>query len=89
MGTEESLKQIAGMLLELNEDRSIPRNIKRGAKEAVTEWLLNTSKDIDVRIFSAINILEEQVDDPNIPMHARTQIYNIITQLETLNASLK
>ena len=89
MGTEESLKQIAGMLLDLTEDRSIPRNIKRGAKEAVTEWLLNTSKDIDVRIFSAINILEEQVDDPNIPMHARTQIYNIITQLETLNASLK
>jgi len=89
MTTEESLKRIAGMLLELNEDRSIPRNIKRGAKEAATEWLLNTSKDIDVRIFSAINILEEQVDDPNIPMHARTQIYNIITQLETLNASLK
>ena len=89
MGTEESLKQIAGMLLDLTEDRSIPRNIKRGAKEAATEWLLNTSKDIDVRIFSAINILEEQVDDPNIPMHARTQIYNIITQLETLNASLK
>ena len=89
MTTEESLKRIAGMLLELNEDRSIPRNIKRGAKEAATEWLLNTSKDIDVRIFSAINILEEQVDDPNIPLHARTQIYNIITQLETLNASLK
>jgi len=89
MAIEESLRQVAEMLLDLNEDRSIPRNIKRGAKEAATEWLLNTSKDVDVRIFSAINILEEQVDDPNIPMHARTQIYNIITQLETLNASLK
>ncbi len=88
MNIEESLKQVSEMLLELTEDRSIPRNIKRGAKEAATEWLLNKSKDIDVRIFSAINILEEQVDDPNIPMHARTQIYNIITQLETLNASI-
>jgi len=88
MDIEESLKEIAEMLLELNEDKSIPRNIKRGAKEAATEWLLNTSKDVDVRIFSAISILEEQVDDPNIPLHARTQIYNIITQLETLNASL-
>ena len=88
MDIEESLKEIAEMLLELNEDKSIPRNIKRGAKEAATEWLLNTSKDVDVRIFSAVSILEEQVDDPNIPLHARTQIYNIITQLETLNASL-
>lgn len=88
MNTEDSLKRIAEMLFDLNEDRSIPRNIKRGAKQAASEWLLNTTKDFDVRIYSAINILEEQVDDPNIPMHARTQIYNIITQLETLHSSI-
>ncbi len=87
MNTEQELKQIAEMLLELNEDRSIPRNIKRGAKEAASEWLQNASKDTDVRIFSAINILENLVEDPNIPIHARTHIYNIITQLETLNVS--
>lgn len=85
MEVEKMLDEIVASLEELAEDTSVPRNIRRGAKEASTNWLGNTSKPFDVRIFTVINILEELADDPNIPMHARTQIYGIISNLERVN----
>jgi len=87
MDTEKQLDQIAGLLDDLSEDTSVPRNIRRGAKNAVNEWLREKSKAVDVRIFSAVNILQELADDPNIPMHARTQIYNILNYLESVDTS--
>lgn len=88
MDAEASMIQISNYLGELAEDTSVPRNIRRGAQEAASQWLMNRSKAIDVRVFSAIKILDDLADDPNIPMHARTMIYNIITQLEMVNRSL-
>lgn len=88
MDTETAMTQISDYLGELAGDSSVPRNIRRGANEAATQWLLNRSKPVDVRVFSAIKILDDLADDPNIPMHARTMIYNIITQLEMVNRSL-
>ena len=79
------LNEIIASLEDLADDNSVPRNIRRGAKEASTNWLGNTSKPFDVRVFTVINILEELADDPNIPMHARTQIYGIISNLEQVN----
>jgi len=89
MDAEAAMTQISDYLGELAEDTSVPRNIRRGANEAATQWLLNREKPIDVRVFSAIKILDDLADDPNIPMHARTMIYNIITQLETVNRALE
>ena len=88
MDAEASMTQISHYLGELAEDSSVPRNIRRGAQEASSQWLLNRVKPIDVRVFSAIKILDDLADDPNIPMHARTMIYNIITQLEMVNRSM-
>jgi len=89
MDPEMAMTQISEILNELAEDTSVPRNIRRGAQEATSKWLLNRSKPIDVRVFSAIKILDDLADDPNIPMHARTMIYNIITQLETVNRAME
>lgn len=89
MDPEMAMSQISEILNELAEDTSVPRNIRRGAQEAASKWLLDRTKPIDVRVFSAIKILDDLADDPNIPMHARTMIYNIITQLETVNREME
>lgn len=89
MEIEKMINEIVASLGELADDTSVPRNIRRGAKEASSKWLVNTTKPFDVRIFTVINILEELADDPNIPMHARTQIYGIISSLETVNQMQK
>ena len=81
--TSEVLKGIISALDQIAEDTSIPRNIRRGIREA-KEQLFNNSVPLDLRISSAMSILDELANDPNIPLHGRTLIWNILTQLETI-----
>lgn len=78
-----SIKQVCDAMDMLAEDNSVPRNIRRGAADAKTR-LLNEKDALDVRCSGAINILDELANDPNIPMHGRTMIWQIISQLETI-----
>jgi hypothetical protein len=80
---EYRLKQIIEVLDQLTEDTSVPRNIRRGATSA-KERLLQSKEALDVRAASAIFILDELANDPNIPLHGRTLIWNVISQLETI-----
>ncbi len=77
------LKQVMDVLDQLAEDTSVPRNIRRGATDA-KERLLQPNEAMDVKAASAIFILDELANDPNIPLHGRTLIWNIISQLETV-----
>lgn len=83
MDAETKLRQIMEVLDQLAEDTSVPRNIRRGATEA-KDRLLQKSEALDIRSASAIMILDELANDPNIPLHGRTLIWNIISQLETV-----
>jgi uncharacterized protein (UPF0147 family) len=81
MDAEEKLEHIIVVLDQLAEDTSVPRNIRRGAVEC-KERLQKTEEALDVRTASAIFKLDEMANDPNIPLHGRTLIWNIISQLE-------
>jgi uncharacterized protein (UPF0147 family) len=81
--TKTRLNQVMDVLDQLAEDTSVPRNIRRGATQA-KDILLNESEALDVRTASAVFILDELANDPNIPLHGRTLIWNIISQLETI-----
>jgi len=83
LSKEEKIQQITHVLDQLAEDTSVPRNIRRGAKES-KDLLLKESEALDVRAASATFILDELANDPNIPLHGRTLIWNIISQLENL-----
>jgi hypothetical protein len=72
-----------GVLDQLAEDTSVPRNIRRGANEA-KDRLLRKDEALDVRVAGANFILDELANDPNIPLHGRTLIWNIMSQLETV-----
>lgn len=83
MDTETKLKQVMEVLDQLAEDTSVPRNIRRGATDAKA-LLLKKENALDVRVASATMLLDELANDPNIPLHGRTLIWNIISQLETV-----
>jgi uncharacterized protein (UPF0147 family) len=83
MASDEKLKQVMDVLDMLAEDTSVPRNIRRGASEA-KDLLLKEEDALDVRVASAIFMMDELANDPNIPLHGRTLIWNIISQLETV-----
>jgi uncharacterized protein (UPF0147 family) len=83
MDSETRLKHIGDALDSLSADTSVPRNIRRGSKEA-KDILFDKKDALDVRIAKANSILDQLADDPNIPLHGRTLIWNVITQLETV-----
>ncbi len=80
----DKIKQIADGLDMLAEDTSIPRNIRKGATEAKAK-LLDAKEAMDVRATGAIVILDDLANDPNIPLHGRTIIWNVISQLEVIS----
>ena len=64
-------------------DSSVPRNIRRAAIEAL-RMLQDTSLSPGVRAANAVSVLDEISQDPNMPMHARTTIWNIMAVLSTV-----
>ena len=83
MTIDQKIEQICDGLDMLSGDNSIPRNIRRGADD-VKRLLRNDSDPIDIRVASATSTLDELANDPNIPLHGRTLIWNIMSRLEEL-----
>ena len=83
MDTKQKIRNLIDVLDQLAEDTSVPRNIRRGASEAKA-LLLNDAEALDVRAASATYLLDDLANDPNLPLHGRTLIWNIMSQLETL-----
>jgi uncharacterized protein (UPF0147 family) len=77
------LRQISEMIDDLVNDTSIPKNIRRALSEAKTR--LDGNEEKTVKISAAIYLIESITEDINMPSHARTQIWAIMSALETLN----
>ena len=85
---DAKLKQISNELeIRLANDPGVPRNIRKGASNAV-ELLLDNNKALDLRISSAINILADLSNDPNIPMESWSSIMQILSDLEIMLKNL-
>ena len=66
----------------ITEDPSVPRNVRSNVVTGLETYLLNEKDDLDLRIYSTISVLEEQINDTNIPQHARTKLFEFIRDLE-------
>ncbi len=78
-----ALRRIVDSLVQLEDDVSVPRNVRRGAQNAKDE-LSKPRVALDVRIASAVYVLDDLANDPNLPTHGRTAIWSIISNLESL-----
>ena len=68
----------------ITEDSSVPRNVRTNVVTGLETYLLNEKDDLDLRIYSTISVLEEQINDSNIPQHARTRLFEFIRDLEEI-----
>lgn len=76
------LEKISGYLDLMISDTSIPRNVRTNLQNAQVK--LKESKDPDLAIGSVIYTLDEVSSDINLPMHARTMIWNLMSELESM-----
>ncbi|WP_456369497.1 UPF0147 family protein [Geoglobus sp.] len=79
----EALDEVLETLDRIIHDDTVPRNVRRTAGE-IKEDLL-AGGDIALKAASAISVLEELSSDPNLPMHVRTMIWNLVSNLERLS----
>ena len=76
-----TLKPSIDILARIVGDDSVPRNIRRAADDAKSR-LLNQEEAESVRAAYAVSILDDISNDPNMPLHTRTLIWNVVSQLE-------
>ena len=77
----EDLTQILSTLDLVINDRTVPKNIRKAAEDS-KNILNDANQPMELRISTAIHILDETINDPNMPMYARTKIWNAVSLLE-------
>jgi len=88
MDAESKVKSLGEALDQLAEDTTVPRNIRRGANDA-KERLVRVKDALDLRLAGAIFILEELANDPNIPLHGRTSVLQLLAGLENTRKDIE
>ncbi|MCX9011827.1 MAG: UPF0147 family protein [Candidatus Methanoperedens sp.] len=79
----ETIRQCIEVLDRIINDDSVPRNIRRNA-DNMKNILLNEKEPPSVRAAMVISKLDDIGNDPNVPIHTRTLIWGLSSQLETI-----
>ena len=80
---EERIKQATAVLGAVSEDNTTPRNIRRAAKDSI-DALQTTEYTPAVKASNAISILDEILQDPNMPPYTRVKLWNVMSLLEAI-----
>ena len=77
------LMEVLEALQVIENDIAVPRNIREGIKNSM-QVLKENNIEIAVKINRSLQELEELSDNPNIPVYTRTQLWNIVSLLESV-----
>ena len=80
---EERIKQAIGVLGLVSEDNTTPRNIRRAAKDSIGA-LQTTEYTPAVKASNAISLLDEILQDPNMPPYTRVKLWNVMSFIEAI-----
>lgn len=81
--SNQTIDEVSEILEYIMENISVPRNIREAAQESNT-LLKDESQDQSVKISTVLTKLDEISNDPNIPVHARTLIWEVLSKLESI-----
>ena len=79
----EALKEVIEQLTLLQDDPTVPRNVKNTISEIIKT--LSEEKDISIAVHKALNALDEISEDVNIEPYTRTQLWDIASMLEKIS----
>ena len=81
--SNQNIDEVCEILEYITNENSGPRNIREAANES-SKLLKDEEKDQSVRISTVLGKLDEISNDPNIPVHARTLIWEVLSKLEAI-----
>jgi uncharacterized protein (UPF0147 family) len=76
------IKLIIKTIHEVSTERGIPNNVREMLNESAD--ILKNDKTEQERISSVVSILDDASNDPNVPPHIRTRIWNLVSSLESM-----
>jgi len=80
---EERIKQALVVLTAVSEDNTTPRNIRRAAKDSMNA-LQSSEFTPAVRAANAVSLMDEILQDPNMPPYTRVKLWNVMSLLEAI-----
>jgi uncharacterized protein (UPF0147 family) len=80
---EDRIKQALAVLGAVSEDNTTPRNIRRAAKDSM-DTLQTKEFTPAVRASNAISLMDEILQDPNMPPYTRVKLWNVMSLLEAI-----
>ena len=78
----EEIKNVIALLCQIEEDRSVPKNIRCRIKSAINV-LSEDGKLMGVKASKALEELEAASGETNLPAYTRTQIWQVVSLLES------
>ena len=75
--------EVFNMISKIEQDTTVPKNIKIKIQNILVD-LKEEEKELDFRINRALQDLDEISEDNNIPDYIRTQIWSIVSLLESI-----
>jgi uncharacterized protein len=82
-GQSEEIGRIIDALADLKADSTVPKNIKTKIDLIITT--LNEKVETPIKVHKALNELDEMGDDNNIQSYTRTQLWDIVSMLESVS----
>ena len=80
---EKRIEEAMNVLGMVSEDTTTPRNIRRAAKQSIATLQISENTPA-VRAANAISILDEILQDPNMPPYTRVKLWNVMSLLEAI-----
>jgi len=80
----EKIKEVIDILLQIESDFSVPKNIRFRIKNAIIA-LKENDKSIGVKINKSLQELDALDEESNIPSFTRTQIWSVVSSLQSLS----
>lgn len=74
---------VVGNLSELQEDATVPRNVRNHIQTIINN--LKNGVELSIKVNKALNDLDEISADVNLQSYTRTQIWNIMSVLEKIH----
>ena len=78
----EKTDSIIDAMKEIQNDPAVPKNVKKKLDDAIA--ILNEDADLSIKKDKALHLLDDMSEDTTMQAYIRTQIWNIVSALETL-----
>lgn len=79
----ENMNQIIELLSIIEGDSTVPKNVRNKVNQTIAFIKQDETASVDLIIDRALQSLDELSSDPNIPTFTRTQIWSVISALES------